>query len=144
MPEAGPFILCDIRNTGLTGSQFVELALLDAGVALVDGGRFGRSTEGFVRAALTRPEDVLVKAGRRLGALFHRLRGDGRQRRRPLRSPRRGGGPILELADAGYSALRALLTFDATASSTQSPKPAPSIRLLTQGNGKARGSHDDP
>jgi aspartate/methionine/tyrosine aminotransferase len=75
MPEAGPFILCDIRSIGLTGSQFVELALLDAGVALVDGGRFGRSTEGFVRAALTRPEDVLVKAGRRLGALFHRFEG---------------------------------------------------------------------
>jgi aspartate/methionine/tyrosine aminotransferase len=75
MPEAGPFILCDIRNTGLTGSRFVELALLDAGVALVDGGRFGRSTEGFVRAALTRPEDVLAKATRRLGALFHRFNG---------------------------------------------------------------------
>jgi octopine/nopaline transport system ATP-binding protein len=102
MPEAGPFILCDIRNTGLTGSEFVELALLDAGVALVDGGRFGRSTEGFVRAALTRPEDVLVKAGRRLGALFHRFEGTRGKRKTPAQ-PAPGGRPVLELADAGYN-----------------------------------------
>jgi octopine/nopaline transport system ATP-binding protein len=97
MPEAGPFILCDIRGTGLSGSRFAELALLDAGVGLVDGGRFGRSTQGFVRAALTRPEDVLVKAGRRLGALFHRFEGarsmgEGAARAAP------GGRPDPELA----------------------------------------------
>jgi aspartate/methionine/tyrosine aminotransferase len=90
MPEAGPFILCDVRNTDLTGSQFVELALLEVGVALVDGGRFGRSTEGFVRAALTRPEDVLVKAGRHLGALFNRFEGT-RSRREGDRCATRAG-----------------------------------------------------
>jgi aspartate/methionine/tyrosine aminotransferase len=100
MPEAGPFVLCDIRNTGLTGSEFVELALLDAGVALVGGGRFGRSTEGFVRAALTRPEDVLVKAGRRLGALFHRYEGTRSRSGTPARlAP--GGRPAGELANVG-------------------------------------------
>jgi aspartate/methionine/tyrosine aminotransferase len=103
MPEAGPFILCDIRNTGLSSSQFVELALLDARVALVDGGRFGRSTEGFVRAALTRPEDVLVKAGRCLGALFHRLEGTHSKRENPARAASIGR-PVLELADGGCSA----------------------------------------
>jgi arginine:pyruvate transaminase len=92
MPEAGPFILCDIRNTGLTGSQFVELAQVAAGVALVDGGRFGRSTEGFVRAALTRHEDVLVKAGRRLGELSHRFGRTAQQAgdRRATRAGRAG------------------------------------------------------
>jgi aspartate/methionine/tyrosine aminotransferase len=100
MPEAGPFILCDIRNTGLTGTQFVELALLEAGVALVDGGRFGRSTEGFVRAALTRPEDVLVKAGRRLGALFHRFE-ETRGKRKAAAQVAPRGRPAPELADGG-------------------------------------------
>jgi arginine:pyruvate transaminase len=103
MPEAGPFILCDIRNTGLTGSQFVELALVEAGVALVDGGRFGRSTEGFVRAALTRPEDVLVKAGRRLGALFHRVEGTrsaGETAARPV--PKERPGPELTHSSCSF------------------------------------------
>jgi octopine/nopaline transport system ATP-binding protein len=100
MPEAGPFILCDIRDTGLTGSQFVELALLDAGVALVDGGRFGRSTEGFVRAALTRPEDILVKAGRRLGALFLRFEGTP-SKREMAAQPTPGGWAVSEVAHGG-------------------------------------------
>jgi aspartate/methionine/tyrosine aminotransferase len=103
MPEAGPFILCDIRNTGLIGSQFAELAQLDAGMAVVDGGRSGRSTEGFVRAALTRHEDVPVKAGRRLGALLHRFRGT-RSKREIVAQPTQRGRAAPELADGRYDA----------------------------------------
>jgi aspartate/methionine/tyrosine aminotransferase len=73
IPQAGPFMLCDIRATGLSGARFVRLAAAEAGVALVDGGRFGRSSAGFVRAALTRPEAVLVEAAQRLSKLSHRL-----------------------------------------------------------------------
>ena len=104
MPEAGPFILCDIRNTGLTGSQFAELALLEAGVALLDGGRFGRSTEGFVRAALTRPRGRAGQGRPPSRRAFSSLRGDARQdpdpcaRRAGRASRLRVGGPRLQLS----------------------------------------------
>jgi arginine:pyruvate transaminase len=102
MPEAGPFILCDIRNTGLTGSRFVELALLDAGVALVDGGRFGRSTEGFVRA-LTRPEDVLAKGYPPSRRAFSSLQWNAQQvGDRYATRAERASPP--ELADDGHNA----------------------------------------
>ena len=74
LPEAGLFILCDIRRTGVTGAEFAQLARKEAAVAVVDGGRFGRASAGFVRIAFTKPERVLREAAQRLARLGERLR----------------------------------------------------------------------
>jgi aspartate/methionine/tyrosine aminotransferase len=49
LPDAGMFMLVDIRGSGLSGAQFVR-GLYDAErVSVLDGAVFGRTTEGFVR-----------------------------------------------------------------------------------------------
>jgi octopine/nopaline transport system ATP-binding protein len=71
--QAGPFVFCDIRGAGLSGAEFARIAKAEAGVALVAGGRFGHSSAGFVRIALTCPEETLTEAAERLVGLCRRI-----------------------------------------------------------------------
>jgi arginine:pyruvate transaminase len=67
-PEAGMFVLVDVRGTGLSGTDFA-LHLLDAaGVAVTPTDTFGPSGAGHVRIALTVPEARLAEACRRIVA----------------------------------------------------------------------------
>ena len=49
LPDAGMFMLVDIRATGLSGAQFVRRLYDAERVSVLDGAVFGRATEGFVR-----------------------------------------------------------------------------------------------
>lgn len=66
VPQAGMFTLIDVRDTGLSGYEFME-GLFDAeGVAVLDGGAFGRGTRGFVRLCFATDEATLNEAAVRI------------------------------------------------------------------------------
>jgi arginine:pyruvate transaminase len=66
MPDAGMFMLLDVRATGLSTSAFVRGLFDSERVSLLDGAAFGRETEGFVRICFAAPESQLVDAAARL------------------------------------------------------------------------------
>lgn len=67
-PEAGMFVLVDVRAIGLSGTEFA-LGLLDrAGVAVMPGESFGQSLAGWIRVSLTQPDAVLEVACARIAA----------------------------------------------------------------------------
>ena len=65
-PETGMFMLLDVRATGLTGYQFMRGLCEAERVAVLDGGAFGRETEGFVRVFVATDEPVLREASARI------------------------------------------------------------------------------
>ncbi|MCB5203614.1 pyridoxal phosphate-dependent aminotransferase [Neorhizobium sp. T786] len=73
LPEGGMFILLDVSATGLTGLEFAWELLRQERVAVMPGGSFGHEANGFLRISLTVPDDVLVTAMNRIGALASRL-----------------------------------------------------------------------
>ena len=74
-PESGPFVLLDVRGTGLTGAEFCW-GLLDEGVALVPGEGYG--AHGHARLSLSVPCGRLEEACRRILAHAGRLRAGSR------------------------------------------------------------------
>ncbi len=65
-PEAGMFIMADIRQTGLSATDFCLRLLREAGVALMPGDGFGPSAEGHIRFSVGAPEDKLEEAMARM------------------------------------------------------------------------------
>ncbi len=65
-PEAGMFMLIDVRATGLSGYQFMRGLYESEGVSVLDGGAFGTQTGGFVRVCFAAEEDVLGEACARI------------------------------------------------------------------------------
>ena len=65
-PQTGMFMLIDVRATGLTGYQFMRGLYEAERVAVLDGGAFGRETEGFVRVFIATDEPVLREASARI------------------------------------------------------------------------------
>ena len=49
VPQAGMFMLVDVRGTGLSGYQFMRALYESQRVSVLDGAAFGRETAGFVR-----------------------------------------------------------------------------------------------
>ena len=72
-PQGGMYVMLDIRPTGLTGAAFAERLLDAERIAVMPGESFGAASAGHVRIALTRPEEVLMPALRRIAALAARL-----------------------------------------------------------------------
>jgi arginine:pyruvate transaminase len=68
MPQAGMFALLDIRATGLTGDAFARALLTDAKVATMPGESFGTALSGWLRLALTQPDDLIAEACTRIAA----------------------------------------------------------------------------
>lgn len=66
LPEAGMFLMVDIRSTGLTSQDFSEILLNQFDVAALPGNAFGPTGEGQIRLSLAVPEADLVKACHRL------------------------------------------------------------------------------
>ncbi len=79
VPDAGMFMLVDVRGTGLSGHEFMT-ALYDAErVSVIDGGAFGGDTRDFVRVCFATDEPVLRDACvriRRFAASLTHDRGD--------------------------------------------------------------------
>ena len=65
-PQAGMFMLIDVRGTGLSGADFVPKLYRSEGVSVLDGSVFGRETRGFVRASFATEESTLQEAARRI------------------------------------------------------------------------------
>jgi aspartate/methionine/tyrosine aminotransferase len=65
-PDAGMFMLIDVRATGLAADDFVQRLFKAEGVSLLDGAVFGRETEGFVRACYAAEESTLRDAAARI------------------------------------------------------------------------------
>ncbi len=62
LPDAGMFLLLDVRQTGLSSGDFMRGLYAQEKVSVVDGAAFGRATEGFVRLSFaTTPE--LIREG---------------------------------------------------------------------------------
>jgi LL-diaminopimelate aminotransferase len=68
-PPAATFYVWIPVPEGHTSESFASLLLERAGLVLTPGNGFGSSGEGYVRAALCLPEDLLAEAAARLSAL---------------------------------------------------------------------------
>ncbi len=74
-PEAGMFALIDIRSSGLTGETFALRLLDEEGVATMPGESFGTALGGWLRVALTQPDDRIELACDRIAAFAARRTG---------------------------------------------------------------------
>ncbi|KRW58766.1 pyridoxal phosphate-dependent aminotransferase [Pseudomonas sp. TTU2014-080ASC] len=68
IPEAGMFMLLDIRGTGLTSQQFAWGLFEHGGVSVLDAEAFGASCRGFVRLSFTVGDEALSEACKRIAA----------------------------------------------------------------------------
>jgi arginine:pyruvate transaminase len=73
-PDAGMFLMVDVRDTGLEASEFVRQLYQYAGVSVLDATAFGASAKGFVRISFTIGESDLKEACRRIGRFVESLR----------------------------------------------------------------------
>ncbi len=73
-PDAGMFLMVDVRDTGLEASEFVQQLYQYAGVSVLDATAFGASAKGFVRISYTIGESELEEACRRIGRFVESLR----------------------------------------------------------------------
>jgi aspartate/methionine/tyrosine aminotransferase len=62
LPDAGMFMLIDIRASGLSGAQFVRGLYDSERLSVLDGAVFGRATEGFVRLCFAIEEREITEA----------------------------------------------------------------------------------
>lgn len=65
-PDAGMFMLADVRDTGLDSEAFTEQLFRAQGVAVMDGAAFGEQTRGFVRLSFATDEAKIIEACRRI------------------------------------------------------------------------------
>jgi aspartate/methionine/tyrosine aminotransferase len=59
VPQAGMFMLIDVRGTGLSGYEFMKALYKSQRVSVLDGAAFGRETAGFVRVCFATDEKSL-------------------------------------------------------------------------------------
>jgi arginine:pyruvate transaminase len=62
LPEAGMFLMMDIRGTGLSTYDFTWQLFREKGVSLLDASLFGRTAAGYVRLGLVVDEQRLMEA----------------------------------------------------------------------------------
>jgi len=62
VPDAGMFTLIDVRDTGLSGYDFMSGLFKSERVSVLDGGAFGEETRGFVRLCFATDEATLCEA----------------------------------------------------------------------------------
>lgn len=73
LPQAGMFVLADIRGLGLSGEAFAARLLDEVGVAVMPGESFGAALNGWVRVSLTAPDPAIDAALARIAAFVRRL-----------------------------------------------------------------------
>ena len=72
-PDAGMFVLVDVRGTGMSGHEFAWALFRATGVATLDATAFGPPADGFLRLAFTVSEDVLRDACARIDGFVRAL-----------------------------------------------------------------------
>jgi arginine:pyruvate transaminase len=65
-PDAGMFMLIDVRGCGMSGHDFMGELFRSEGVSVLDGGAFGEGTAGFVRLFFGTDESTLREGCRRI------------------------------------------------------------------------------
>ena len=75
LPQAGMFMLLDIRDSGYTSHRLCEELFEQTGVTLLDASAFGSCLEGFVRMAFAAKEDKLTEGCERIAGFFNRIVG---------------------------------------------------------------------
>ena len=73
LPEAGMFMLLDVRGTGLSAHDFAWQLFHDTGVSVLDASAFGDTAAGFVRLGFVLEEARLAEACRRIAAFVKQL-----------------------------------------------------------------------
>jgi len=73
-PKGAFYAFPDVSSTGLSGAEFAERLLVEEKVAVVPGGAFGPSGEGFVRCAYAASLEDLAEALKRIARFVGRLR----------------------------------------------------------------------
>lgn len=73
VPDAGMFVLVDIRQSGLSSEEVAWRLLNEAGVSTLDAGAFGSTTRGFLRMAFTLDEVDLARACERIDRFMRTL-----------------------------------------------------------------------
>ena len=68
MPEAGMFVMADVRACGLSGVAFANLLLEEELVAVMPGESFGLGGAGHIRISLTVADDIVTDAANRIAA----------------------------------------------------------------------------
>ena len=71
-PDAGMFLMIDIRDTGLEAIEFANRLLDEQKLALLPGEGFGKQLAGHLRLSYGESEDTLREAARRLGAFVQK------------------------------------------------------------------------
>ena len=66
VPDAGMFMLVDVRDTGLSGHEYMCELYRHERVSVLDGGAFGKETSGFVRICFATQEAALNQAAARI------------------------------------------------------------------------------
>ncbi len=73
-PEGAFYVFPDIRGSGMTSEEFCEKLLYESKVAVVPGGAFGESGDGFVRISYAYSLEHLTEAVDRIGAFLDKYR----------------------------------------------------------------------
>jgi arginine:pyruvate transaminase len=73
MPEAGMFLMADVRATRLSGDDFAFGLLEEESVVTMPGESFGAAAKGHIRISLTADEAVMAEAGRRIARFAGKL-----------------------------------------------------------------------
>ena len=73
VPDAGMFLLVDVRGTGLSGYDFMRELYRTERVSVLDGGAFGGGTSGFVRVCFACDEALLREAALRIRRFIENL-----------------------------------------------------------------------
>ncbi len=84
VPDAGMFTLIDVRDTGLSGYEFMSGLYRTERVSVLDGGAFGAATAGFVRLCFATDEAALSEAMLRIRRYAQAL---GRRVKSPEAAP---------------------------------------------------------
>ncbi len=79
-PQAGMFLMIDVRGTGLSSAEFAWGMFRQEGVSVLDATAFGASAAGFLRLSYTLGEAELVEGCRRIRRFVESLRGNGRRK----------------------------------------------------------------
>lgn len=74
-PDAGMFVLADIRATGLSSNDFSWGLFKSEGVSVLDASAFGESADGHIRIAFTVGEEALTEACKRIARYVGSLNG---------------------------------------------------------------------
>ncbi len=92
-PEAGMFVMVDVRGTGLSSLDFAWQLFRACGVSVLDAAAFGPQADGFVRLSFTLADETLAEACERILAFVEGLPAASPVGAGPARESRAGRAP---------------------------------------------------